>query len=64
MNIQAAPITYSDLSTAYLTIRSQYHRDYVCCVKDIEVNDTKTFYIDVRHKDTGDFIGYLGKHHG
>ena len=64
MNISESPISYNNLTEAYSVIRNQYHYDYVCQVKDIIIDDKEVYYIDVQHKDTGNFVGYLGEYNG
>ena len=58
INIQQKPKEYSSLHAAYSSINNQYHPDFICQV--VNTYWEEVYYIDVRDKEQGNWIGYLG----
>ena len=68
--ITQKPVTYNSLTSAYTSIRNQFHDDYCCRVRKINYSvgagsalDNK-YYIDVFTKDSNQIVGYLGEYNG
>ena len=62
INIVPSPVEYTKLVDAYSSIKNQYNSHYVCRVIDMEIADKEIYYIDVKEKHTGNFVGYLGEY--